>query len=141
MSVRGVSPQGEVSAQEVSGQGGVCPEGVSVQGECLPSGVSAWGCPPTGHPICPGWCLSRGCLSRGVCLGGVCPGGVCQTPLPRGQNDRQVKKHYLAATMLRTVNIIPGFGGFVLQSSVLTSPEKSRCFQLLLISSALGISS
>ena len=42
-----------------------------------------------------------------VCLGGG--GGLPKCMLgytPRGQNDRQVQKHYLAATTLRTVNIL-----------------------------------
>ena len=91
------------SAQGVSA-GGCLPRG------CLSRGLSAWGCMPRG--------VSPGRYQTRVSRGGVCPmggGGVC---LPRGvsacteadttpcrQHDRQVLKHYLAATSLRTVNI------------------------------------
>ena len=70
-------------------------------------------------------------------------------PYPPGQNGRRLINRSKYSQILTDSspcaeiikNIIPALGGFVLQSSVLTSPEKSRCFQLLLISSALGISS
>ena len=43
----------------------------------------------------------RGCLPGGVVAGGVCLGGC-----PCEQNDRQVLKHYLAGTTLRTVKML-----------------------------------
>ena len=99
--------------------GGVCP-GVSAWG-CLRGGVSAGGvfpgegvCPPRGGGVSAqgrgvfvqgemsAWGMSaQGGLSA---LGGVCPGGGV-FPLNR-MTDRQVLKHYLAATSLWTVTII-----------------------------------
>ena len=102
------------------------PRGVSAWG-CLYRGVSAWGCVCLwGVNLgeggsAQGVCLPRGCLRRGgVCPWGCLPGcslsswclpgGVWQSPPgpeadnnppPHEKNDRQVKKHYLAATSLR----------------------------------------
>ena len=66
------------------------------------------------HALCGGRGCIPACTGQGVCIpactgqevsaqeGGVCPGGC----LPCELNDRQVYKHYLAATSLRAVIIV-----------------------------------
>ena len=64
-------------------------------GRCLPRGCLPRGCLPRGAGVC----RVGGCLPTG----GVCLGRVSGKHLLCEQNRIQVYKHYLAATMLRTV--------------------------------------
>ena len=101
--------------------GGCLPEGVCTGG-CLPGGVSACGVSTWGRGVCPGGVSAQGDVCEGevsahggvslgaLCLVGVCLGGCVSHPQdqrqtttlpPHEKNDRQVKKHYLAATSLR----------------------------------------
>ena len=70
------------------GGGGVCLGASAWEGVCL--GGVAWGRLP--GRFLPRGCLLEACLPRGVCLEGV----FARKPPPRGQNDTQVYKHYLA---------------------------------------------
>ena len=78
--------------------GGVCQGGVYPWGVC--QGVSTWGVSAQGVGGVYQGCLPGVCLPEWVSA----QGGVC--PPPRRQNDRCLWKYYLAATTLRTVNII-----------------------------------
>ena len=89
---------GRISDHFLSAQRGVCPGDVCLGG-CLP-GVSPWGVSAQGVSF-------RGCLPGGgsVCLGGVYTEG-CLPDIPvYRMTERQVYKHYLAATSLRTVKM------------------------------------
>ena len=90
-------------------------EYILLQQQCIPVGCV----PSAAVAVCWG---EGGVCPGGVCLGqvvssrvgvGVCPGGcVCQTP-PHEQNDRHLRKHYLALTTLRTVvNMYPALVGW-----------------------------
>ena len=61
--------------------------------------------------------LGRGCLAGGGLPGGICPSTCWDTHPPCEQNDRQVSKHDLAGTTLRTVLTI---------ESVTTNTTSSR---------------
>ena len=85
----------DVCIPACTGHRGVISQGVSAKGSVCPGGV------------CP-----RGSALGGVCPGGVCPGSVClgrclpHTPsVPVGRMTDSCEKYYLAATMLRTVNM------------------------------------
>ena len=68
--------------------------------------MNAVGCVPSAAvPVSWGGVAQRLCLPRGVSARGVSAqvGYLPDTHTPCGQNHRQVQKHDLAATMLRTV--------------------------------------
>ena len=85
--------------------------------ECIPVGCVPSAAVTISGGVCPG-VSSQGVSAqdRGVCLGGCLPGGVSakggsawgglQHTHTREQNHRRLWKHKLAATTLRTVNIL-----------------------------------